>query len=377
LVRARRTLTELKEEVTDLVNASPDFEGRLDALRAFRHQEFLRIAIADLAGELQLPDVETELTNLAEAVLAESLEVARADVAARVAIPTTLRMAILAMGRLGAGEMTYNSDLDLIFVYDDSTGAADAASIASRVAQKLIGVLESRTREGYAYKLDLRLRPSGNQGPLVTSLQSFNSYHRKSSAVWERQALVRARVVAGNPALGTEVENARQEFVFSRGLDAGGVSEIAAMRERMAREIGVEDKNRLNLKQGEGGLIDVEFLTQMMALRHGKDHPALRARNTRALLAALHDTGFIAATDAAILQDNFYFLARLENRLRIENDQPAWAVPTEHAALLPLARRMGFQGDDGPERLLKELQERRGKIHQVFEKYFASESSTE
>ncbi|HTR64046.1 MAG TPA: bifunctional [glutamate--ammonia ligase]-adenylyl-L-tyrosine phosphorylase/[glutamate--ammonia-ligase] adenylyltransferase [Candidatus Binataceae bacterium] len=376
LVRARRTLTELKEEVTDLVGASPDFEGRLDALRAFRHQEFLRVAIADLAGELQLPDVETELTNLAEAVLAESLEIARADVAARIAIPTTLRMAILAMGRLGAGEMTYNSDLDLIFVYDDSSGAADAASIASRVAQRLIAVLESRTREGYAYKLDLRLRPSGNQGPLVTSLQGFISYHRKSSAVWERQALVRARVIAGTPALGAEVEAARQEFVFSRGLAAADVAEIAAMRERMAHEIGVEDKNRLNLKQGEGGLIDVEFLTQMMALRHGKDYPALRARNTRALLAALHDTGLIAPTDAAVLQDNFYFLARLENRLRIESDQPAWAVPTDHMELLPLARRMGFQGDDAPERLLKELQERRTRIHQVFEKYFTAESAT-
>ena len=376
LVRARRTLTELKEEVADLVSASPDFEGRLDALRAFRHQEFLRIAIADLAGELQLPDVEAELTNLAEAVLSESLEIARAEVAARAAIPATLRMAILAMGRLGAGEMTYNSDLDLIFVYDDSSGASDSAAIAARIAQKLIAVLESRTREGYGYKLDLRLRPSGNQGPLVTSLQGFISYHRKSSAIWERQSLVRARVVAGNPALGAEVEAARQEFVFSRGLEAADVEEIAAMRERMANEIGVEDKNRLNLKQGKGGLIDVEFLTQMMALRHGKDHPALRARNTRALLAALHHTGLIAPADAAVLQDNFYFLARLENRLRIENDQPAWAVPTDHAALLPLARRMGFQGHDGPERLLKELHERRTKIHQVFEKYFAAESSS-
>ena len=284
-------------------------------------------------------------------------------------------MAILAMGRFGSGEMTYNSDLDLIFVYDDPSGALDAGSIASRIAQKLIAVLESRTREGYAYKLDLRLRPSGNQGPLVTSLQGFLDYHRKSSAVWERQALVRARVVAGNPALGAEVERARQEFVFSRGLDEAGVREIAEMRERMANEIGIEDKNRLNLKQGRGGLIDVEFLTQMMALRHGRDRPALRTRNTRTMLGALHDAGLMSAADAASMADNFYFLARLENRLRIESDQPAWAVPTDHQELLPLARRMGFQGEDGPERLLKELRQRREQIHQVFERYFAAESA--
>src|SRR5262249_47963173 len=187
LVRARRTLTELKEEVGELVRASPDFEGRLDTSRAFRDQEFLRIAIADLAGELNLPDVETEFTNLAEAVLSESLEVVRTEIASRHQIPRTLRMAVLAMGRLGAGEMTYNSDLDLIFVYADAGAAeSDAALVAARIAQKLIAVLESRTREGYAYKLDLRLRPSGNQGPLVTSLPAFLTYHRKSSAVWER-----------------------------------------------------------------------------------------------------------------------------------------------------------------------------------------------
>ncbi len=375
LVRARRTLKELKEEVAGLVGASSDFEGKLDALRAFRHQEFLRIAIADLAGDLQLSEVETELTNLAEAVLAESLAVARAEVARRAPIPPSLRMAVLAMGRFGAGEMTYNSDLDLIFVYDDPSGTVgDAAAIASRIAQKLIAVLESRTREGYAYKLDLRLRPSGNQGPLVTSLQGFLSYHRESSAVWERQALVRARVVAGDPELGAQVERAREEFVFSRGLDAAGVGEIAAMRARMAKEIGTEDKTRLNLKQGEGGLVDVEFLTQMMALRHGKDHPALRARGTRALLGALHDTGLMEAEEAGRLAENHHFLARLENRLRIESDQPAWAVPTDRAALLPLARRMGFQGEDAPERLLEELRRRRSEIHDTFRRCFAAEA---
>ena len=110
-----------------------------------------------------------------------------------------MRLCAIAMGRLGAGEMSYNSDLDLIFVYDDRAEvAAGSREIASRITQKLIAILESRTREGYAYKLDLRLRPSGNAGPLVTSLAGFRDYHRQSSAVWERQALVRARVITGD-----------------------------------------------------------------------------------------------------------------------------------------------------------------------------------
>ncbi len=201
--------------------ASPDFESKLDALRAFRHQEFLRIAIADLAGDLELFEVERELTNLAETVLDAAMALARSQTEARFKIPATMRLCAIAMGRLGAGEMSYNSDLDLIFVYDDRAEVAfGSREIASRITQKLIAILESRTREGYAYKLDLRLRPSGNAGPLVTSLQGFRDYHRQSSAVWERQALVRARVITGDPDLGREVEATREEFVFGRGLTA-------------------------------------------------------------------------------------------------------------------------------------------------------------
>jgi [glutamine synthetase] adenylyltransferase / [glutamine synthetase]-adenylyl-L-tyrosine phosphorylase len=218
LAATRRSPAELADELAELIAASPDFESKLDALRAFQHQEFLRIAIADLAGDLEVFDVERELTSLAETVLDEAMLLARIQTAARFTIPATMRLCAIAMGRLGASEMSYNSDLDLIFVYDDRAEvAAGSREIASRITQKLIAILESRTREGYAYKLDLRLRPSGNAGPLVTSLAGFREYHRQSSAVWERQALVRARVITGDRDLGREVEAARQEFVYGRG----------------------------------------------------------------------------------------------------------------------------------------------------------------
>ena len=166
LVGERRDPTELDAEIAGQMAASPDFESKLDALRAFRHQEFLRIAIADLAGDLELLEVERELTNLAETVLDEAMALARIQTEARFKIPATMRLCAVAMGRLGAGEMSYNSDLDLIFVYDDRTEVASGSlESASRITQKLIAILESRTREGYAYKLDLRLRPSGNAVP--------------------------------------------------------------------------------------------------------------------------------------------------------------------------------------------------------------------
>ncbi len=274
LARLHRSAAELAAEISGLTAARADFEGRLDAIRAFRHQEFLRVAIADLAGDLELDEVQAELSKLAETVLREGLALARGEVAGRHGIPGDLRLCALAMGRLGAAEMSYNSDLDLIFVYHvPNEVAAGGREGAARVVQRLIAILEARTREGYAYKLDLRLRPSGNAGPLVATLDGFRDYHRQSSAVWERQALVRARVIAGDAWLGDEVESARREFVFGRGLEAAEVGEIVAMRSRMEQEIGAEDRTRLNLKQGRGGLVDVEFITQMMALRYGRGIP--------------------------------------------------------------------------------------------------------
>ncbi len=376
LAKLKRDTGALGEELSGLLSASRDFEGRINAIRIFRHQEFLRIAIADLAGDLTHHEVERELTALAETVLGSALEIARAEVASRFQIPADLALSCIAMGRLGAAEMTYNSDLDLIFVYEGGEQASPTGrEIAARLAQKLIAVLETRTREGYTYKLDLRLRPSGNQGLLVTSLEGFREYHRESSAVWERQALVRARVVAGDARLGEKVEAARRQFVFGRGLRPEEIDEIRRMRERMEREIGVEDNTRLNLKQGPGGLVDVEFIAQMMALAHGYEYPELHKRSTLELIRALPALKLVSDADARSIEDGYEFLSLLENRLRIASDQAASALPTNPAALTPLARRMGYKGRDAAARLLRNVAVHRKAIRDVFERCFDTERS--
>jgi glutamate-ammonia-ligase adenylyltransferase len=144
----------------------------------------------------------------------------------------------------------------------------------------------------------------------------------------------------------------------------------------MEMEIGAEDKTRLNIKQGHGGLVDVEFLAQMMALSHGHRHPELRVRNTMELLEALARLHLLPAADATVLEDDYRFLSRLENRLRIESDQPSWAVPTAVISLRPLARRMGFEGADGAARLLAELAQRRNRIRSIFDRYFSAARTT-
>ncbi len=371
LARLRCAAIELNQELAELLAHSPDLESRLDALRSFRHQEFLRIAIADLAGQLELSEVQTELTLLAETVLKQALEMARAEVAQRFPAARGLPLCALAMGRLGSREMSYNSDLDLIFVYRES-GPADSAGreAAPRIVQKLISILESRTREGYAYKIDLRLRPSGNSGPLVASLESFREYHRTSSATWERQALIRGRVVAGDQRLAAEVEQARQEFVFGQGLSAQGVAEIAAMRQRIERELGSESPQEINIKYGPGGIVDIEFLTQMMALRHGWRHSILRRRSTAELLSALIAEGLIGRADGAALQSGIEFLSRLETRLRIATDRSPWILSTGSDKLTPLARRMGFDGASAGKELLDEVARQRRVVREIFTRCF-------
>jgi glutamate-ammonia-ligase adenylyltransferase len=143
----------------------------------------------------------------------------------------------------------------------------------------------------------------------------------------------------------------------------------------MELEVGTEDKRRLNIKQGRGGLVDVEFLAQMMALRHGHKRKDLRLRATEALIGALAGRGLIEGVEADLLRDNYQFLCQLENRLRIDTDQAAWAIPTDALLLAPLARRMGFEGDDCAARLLAELNQRRSQIRALYLKTFAVEQA--
>src|SRR5262249_13813637 len=186
-----------------------DFESELDLLRRFRNEEFLRIGVHDIQGELRPPEVSAQLSALADVCLARALALAWRDVTRKLQLPPdppTEGLAVLAMGKLGGEELNYHSDLDLIFVYDagDPTWWRDRIApheFFTRVAQRTMSVLQTPTREGVAYRIDTRLRPSGNQGPLVSSLEGFDAYHRSSAQLWERQALIKARAVEGPAAL--------------------------------------------------------------------------------------------------------------------------------------------------------------------------------
>jgi [glutamine synthetase] adenylyltransferase / [glutamine synthetase]-adenylyl-L-tyrosine phosphorylase len=221
------------------------------------------------------------------------------------------RFAVIGGGKMGAREIDYNSDLDLVFVYDapedglsrgGPQGKLPAHEFYVRVGQKLLTYLSAPMEEGIAYKIDMQLRPSGKSGPLVSSLDAYREYHKTASQLWERQALIKTRFIAGDAALGGDVAEIIERFAYGEGLPPDGVGEINHLRMRMERELAGESESRFNLKKGRGGLVDIEFLTQMLQLAHGHRLPALRRRETLEALQALHEEKFYRAANIAPLR---------------------------------------------------------------------------
>jgi glutamate-ammonia-ligase adenylyltransferase len=354
LVRVIRSRDDMSRDLAARLAPAEDFESELDILRRFRTEEFLRIGVHDIQGELRPAEVSAQLSVLADVCLAQALRLARRDVTRKLGLPPeapTEGLVVLAMGKLGGEELNYHSDLDLIFVYDAGEAAWWRDRVApheffTRVAQRTISILQTHTREGVAYRIDTRLRPSGNQGPLVTSRGAFETYHRTSAQLWERQALIKARPVEGPAALRARLEETVAGFVYGRGLAPDEVAEVRRIRDRIASERGGADTQHVNIKTDRGGLVDIEFAVQVLQLRHGHGEPRVRARGTRAGLAALEATNLLAADDARALGEGYDFLRALEGHLRIERDQPVEALDTDPEALLGVARRLGYEGGD-------------------------------
>jgi [glutamine synthetase] adenylyltransferase / [glutamine synthetase]-adenylyl-L-tyrosine phosphorylase len=385
LVRAdlavvRKTRAALDAELRSLLDAAVDYESELDSLRRFRNEEFLRIGVNDIHGLLDAEEVNQQLSDLAEACVAAALRIAERSLAGRYGTPPG-RFTIVGMGKLGGRELNYNSDLDLIYVYDAPVdamaGALSVHEYFTKLAQRLMVVLQLTTREGHVYKIDTRLRPSGSSGPLVSSLEAFRRYHEGSAALWERQALIRARAIVGEPELGADVERIIRTFVFGKPLAPADVAEIARLRARMEQELARESEERWNIKTGRGGLVDIEFLVQMLQLRHGHERTSIRVRSTAAALRAMLDEGLLPAEDHRVLAEGHRFLRRLESRLRIERDQPVEAL--EHDAAAAVARRMGYEGTlpEAASALLDDFERVRESVREVYARIFGAAASPE
>jgi glutamate-ammonia-ligase adenylyltransferase len=248
---------------------------------------------------------------------------------------------------MGGFELNYHSDLDIIYIYDQQ-GTTDGEKpitnheYFAKLGQKIISILSTQTREGYVYKIDTRLRPSGNAGPLVTSLGSFRTYHADEAQVWERQALTKARVVIGRPDLKNELEKILTTTVYGATAGDEERKEIRRLRMRMENELAKETKGSYNIKTGRGGIVDVEFIVQYLQLKFGSEFDAVRSTSTVVALKAFRQARLIADGDAETLLAGYKFLRRLENRLRIIHDYSMNDLSGSPGYLDKLARRLGY-----------------------------------
>lgn len=383
LVQVRKDKETMLAELMARLAETREFEDRLDILRRYRTEEFLRIGINDSNGLLDVTEVTAQLTSLAEVCLAGASEVARAALMDRLGLTRAPgQLAIVGMGKLGAGELNYNSDLDLIFLYTTEEEETASRTLSpqeffTKLVQRLISVLQVQTREGHVYKIDARLRPSGRSGSLVSSVAAFLRYHETSSQLWERQALIKARTVVAESEFCTSVDAALAGIAYATGIDAAGVAEIDRLRGRMEHELAHEQAGRFNIKTGRGGIVDIEFLVQMLQLRYGQRLPTLRQRATLPALQALYDAEVLPQDDYLMLTQGYRFLRTVENRLRIERDQPVEALESDAASLMPLARRLGYEGEEAAPQLLTEYQSQREAIRACYSRWFAREKGQE
>ncbi|MDA8429147.1 MAG: bifunctional [glutamate--ammonia ligase]-adenylyl-L-tyrosine phosphorylase/[glutamate--ammonia-ligase] adenylyltransferase [Geobacteraceae bacterium] len=377
---------DLARDLASQLEQTEYFEEQLDVLRRFRNEEFLRIGLNDIHGKLGQSEITSQLSVLSEACLDAAFRLAVQELK-RFGTPTYLAdgtqkpasLAVIGMGKLGGGDLNYHSDLDIIFVYDHqgmTTGDKQVSNheYFAKLAQKVISILTMQTREGYVYKIDTRLRPSGNAGPLVTSLDSFLHYHRKEAQIWERQALTKARVVLGDRVLAFQLHEVIRQAVYGASIDDDGRQEINRLRMRMEHELAKETTGSYNIKTGRGGMVDVEFAVQYLLLKYGCRFPELRTTNTIVALKEIRTLGLLTDNDAEALLTGYKFLRKLENRLRIIHDYSVNDLGGSRNYINKLALRLGYDPKlkNPGASLICDYEETTGRIRDCYDRILAS-----
>ncbi|WP_108719760.1 bifunctional [glutamine synthetase] adenylyltransferase/[glutamine synthetase]-adenylyl-L-tyrosine phosphorylase [Miniimonas sp. S16] len=335
-----------------VAGSAADVERPTDAMRRAYRQQLLRIAASDLTRPdplSTLPGVAAALADLAAAALEAALAVSRAEVADS----ELVRLAVFGMGKTGGRELNYISDVDVIFVAEPVLGqdgepvvAEDRAlRIATRLASGTARACSGPSREPALWEVDAALRPEGKQGPLVRTLASHVAYYERWAKTWEFQALLKARCVAGDRALGDAYLEALQPMVWTAVQREHFVEDAQAMRRRVEQHIPRKEADR-QLKLGTGGLRDVEFTVQLLQLVHGRLAPGIRHRNTLATLSALAQEGFVGRADAARLGVCYRFLRLMEHRIQLYRLRRTHLVPTDERDLARLGRSMRIVPDE-------------------------------
>ncbi len=341
-----------QEELSSLLNDQlihlhlDDLERQMDTLRHFRHSQVLRVAAADITGHLPLAEVSNHLSAIAEVVLIAATEIAWRELVQRHGEPCYVdkkksgvaNFTIIAYGKLGGLELGYGSDLDVVFLHDsrgkdqqtNGKKTVDNSVFFNRFGQRLINILTAMTQAGRTYEIDTRLRPSGMSGFLVSSIEAFADYQKEKAWTWEHQALIRARPVAGDQAIQKAFNKIRNQILTQKREEKELKKDVREMREKMRDSLVKRIKDTFDLKQGLGGMADIEFIVQYSVLRWAADHKELLAfTDNLRLFEILANLKILKKTEAALLKDAYFSYRADGHRLALQ-EKPAVVPETEY-----------------------------------------------
>ena len=315
---------ELIDDLARTLAPAGDYDDLLDGVRRWQHEREFQVGMQILRGDVAVDKLSGALSDIADTVIETLLPRVHEDFARRHGAVPGATYAVLGMGKLGSRELTFDSDLDVVFLYGMPAGAdvqsdgaqgLAASHYYARFTKRLSNAVSALTAEGRLYEIDTRLRPSGTSGPIATEAAAFRRYHEEDSWTWEHMALTRARPVAGDPGLWARVmEDIRAVLCTPRDADAL-LADVASMRERIDGERHTE--NRWRLKHVRGGLLDLEFIAQYHLLRHAARHPSILVQSTQSMYRRLGEAGVLDSDDAADLAEMLAFLQRLQGLLRL------------------------------------------------------------
>jgi glutamate-ammonia-ligase adenylyltransferase len=347
-LQKRKSLDEFRSQLKRSLEHEIGLEASQAALRSFQQTELFRIGIKDILGQLARAQVGKQLADLAEACLEAAIEIAGRELAAQFGqqFPHWIEdhFAILALGKLGGNDLSYNSDLDLICFYwvEDPRDATEMQPRLVKLIETIDAILSVSRGEGSIYKIDLRLRPEGKKGELIVALHKYQEYLASRAEAWEQLALVRHRFLKAGHKIRARLKRLIEGFVYRPHVESSTVVQLLHIRQRMETELGKEgQEHRFHLKAGTGGLMDIEFATQLLQLKHGHHFPELRTPNTLTALRKLKHLRLIRSDQYKALRDGYEFLRLVENRVRTAFPHGATSIPRHPKSLQKMGRLLG------------------------------------
>src|SRR5438046_5645116 len=357
------------EMFSDLLTLAGDSTsaGNFGALRFWKGREMTRVALRELANVAPLEETTAELSRVAEICIRCVFEHWNAELRGRYGSPSA-EFAILALGKLGGGELNHSSDVDLLFLYSDEGQLSPRLSyheFFNRLAKKILETFSTHHPEGSLFRVDLRLRPEGSAGPLTRSLESMENYYACFGETWERLALIKARGIGGSRELAYEFLRQYKPFIYPKSPTPDLLDEIANIKRRIERDVVGHDELERDVKLGRCGIREIEFVVQALQLIHGARHAFLQEASTLKALRGLRQLDLLPREEVLTLDKAYRFLRRVEHRLQIEAEQQTHTVPREPEALRRLALSLRFSSG---ERFTLALQETMRRVRSIFER---------